>query len=80
MNTTDSPTDFTRQAGEASRLLKMMGNESRLLVLCFLAEEGERHVDAVERRPVQLALPPRPVPERGGVAEGAHVHLSLIHI
>ena len=34
-------TDFKRQAGEASRLLKMMGNESRLLALCFLAEEGE---------------------------------------
>ena len=36
--------DFTRQAGEASRLLKVMGNESRLLVLCFLAEAGELSV------------------------------------
>ena len=32
-----SETDFMRQAGEASRLLKAMANESRLLVLCFLA-------------------------------------------
>ena len=39
-----SETDFMRQAGEASRLLKMMGNESRLLVLCFLAEAGELSV------------------------------------
>ncbi len=39
-----SETDFMRQAGEASRLLKAMANESRLLVLCFLAEEGELSV------------------------------------
>lgn len=43
-------TDFTRQAGEASRLLKMMGNESRLLVLCFLAEEGELSVGDLAQR------------------------------
>ena len=35
---------FTRQAGEASRLLKTMANESRLLVLCYLAEAGELSV------------------------------------
>ena len=33
--------EFTRQAGEASRLLKALSNESRLLVLCFLTEAGE---------------------------------------
>ena len=42
MNQVDLPTsEFTRQAGEATRLLKVMGNECRLLVLCFLAEAGE---------------------------------------
>ena len=33
--------EFARQAGEASRLLKALANESRLLVLCFLVEAGE---------------------------------------
>ena len=36
--------EFTRQAGEATRLLKVMANESRLLVLCYLAEAGELSV------------------------------------
>ena len=36
--------EFTRQAGEASRLLKVMANESRLLVLCYLAEASELSV------------------------------------
>ena len=36
--------DFTRQAGEATRLLKVMANECRLLVLCYLAEAGELSV------------------------------------
>lgn len=35
---------FERQAGEAAGLLKIMANEHRLLVLCFLAEEGELSV------------------------------------
>ena len=35
------PSEFLRQAGEASRLLRIMANEGRLLVLCYLAEEGE---------------------------------------
>src|SRR5690606_7248625 len=36
--------EFTRQAGEATRLLKVMANECRLLVLCHLAEAGELSV------------------------------------
>ena len=41
--------DFTRQAGEASRLLKALSNESRLLVLCFLVE-GELSVGELTER------------------------------
>lgn len=42
MSKVEIPTSqFTRQAGEATRLLKVMANECRLLVLCFLAETGE---------------------------------------
>lgn len=32
---------LAKQAGEAAQLLKLLGNESRLLVLCFLAARGE---------------------------------------
>jgi len=32
---------LAKQAGEAAQLLKLLGNESRLLVLCFLAVRGE---------------------------------------
>jgi DNA-binding transcriptional ArsR family regulator len=35
---------LARQAGEASRLLKLLGNEKRLLILCFLAARGEMTV------------------------------------
>jgi DNA-binding transcriptional ArsR family regulator len=35
---------LARQAGEAARLLKMLGNEKRLLILCFLAARGEMTV------------------------------------
>ncbi len=35
---------FTRQAAEAAGLLKAMSNESRLLILCYLAERGELSV------------------------------------
>jgi DNA-binding transcriptional ArsR family regulator len=35
---------LTRQAGEAAHLLKLLGNESRLLILCFLAVRGEMTV------------------------------------
>lgn len=45
MSTIGIPTSkFTRQAGEATRLLKVMANECRLLVLCYLAEAGELSV------------------------------------
>ena len=39
----------------------------------LLAGEGERQVDAVERHPVQLALPPAPAPPHRAVADRAHV-------
>lgn len=45
-----SKADFTRQAGEATRLLKLMANECRLLVLCFLAEAGELSVGELTER------------------------------
>jgi len=32
---------LARQAGEAAQLLKLLGHEKRLLVLCFLAVRGE---------------------------------------
>lgn len=45
MNKVDLPaSEFTYQASEASRLLKALSNESRLLVLCFLVEAGELSV------------------------------------
>lgn len=43
--------EFTRHAGEATSLLKVLANQSRLLILCHLAESGElavgRLVDCV---------------------------------
>lgn len=42
--------EFARQASEAVALLKALSNESRLLVLCHLAERGELSVgELVER-------------------------------
>ena len=35
---------LARQAGEAAQLLKLLGNEKRLLILCFLAGRGEMTV------------------------------------
>lgn len=35
---------LARQAGEAAQLLKLLGNEKRLLILCFLAVRGEMTV------------------------------------
>jgi DNA-binding transcriptional ArsR family regulator len=35
---------LAKQAGEAARLLKLLGNEKRLLILCFLAVRGEMNV------------------------------------
>src|ERR1700686_4862200 len=36
--------ELTKQAGDAAQLLKLLGNEKRLLVLCFLAARGEMTV------------------------------------
>ena len=36
--------ELAKQAGEATQLLKMLANETRLLVLCFLAVRGEMTV------------------------------------
>jgi DNA-binding transcriptional ArsR family regulator len=38
---------LTRQAGEAAQLLKVLGNEKRLLILCFLAARGEMTVGEI---------------------------------
>ncbi len=35
---------LAKQAGVAARLLKLLGNEKRLLILCFLAARGEMTV------------------------------------
>lgn len=35
---------LAKQAEEAARLLKLLGNEKRLLILCFLAVRGEMTV------------------------------------
>lgn len=35
---------LAKQAGEAAQLLKMIANEKRLLILCFLAVRGEMTV------------------------------------
>jgi ArsR family transcriptional regulator, virulence genes transcriptional regulator len=33
--------ELAKQAGDAAQLLKLLGNEKRLLILCFLAARGE---------------------------------------
>ena len=35
---------LVKQAGDAAQLLKMLANEKRLLILCFLAARGEMTV------------------------------------
>src|ERR1700733_9091692 len=35
---------LARQAGDAAQLLKLLGNEKRLLILCFLSVRGEMTV------------------------------------
>lgn len=40
---------FSKQAGEAADLLRIMANESRLLVLCHLAARGELSVGELSR-------------------------------
>jgi DNA-binding transcriptional ArsR family regulator len=46
MNATP-PTEWMRlqdKAGDAARLLRLLANEKRLLILCLLAAQGERDV------------------------------------
>lgn len=51
MPASDIPTaDFAHQAGEAASLLKLLANECRLLVLCYLAEAGELSVSELMER------------------------------
>ncbi len=38
---------LTKKAGEAAQLLKLLGNEKRLLILCFLADRGEMPVGEI---------------------------------
>ncbi len=38
---------LAKQAGDAAQLLKLLGNEKRLLVLCFLAARGEMTVGEI---------------------------------
>ena len=38
---------LAKQAGHAAQLLKLLGNEKRLLVLCFLAARGEMTVGEI---------------------------------
>jgi DNA-binding transcriptional ArsR family regulator len=38
---------LVKQAGEAAQLLKLLGNEKRLLILCFLAVRGEMTVGEI---------------------------------
>jgi DNA-binding transcriptional ArsR family regulator len=38
---------LAKQAGAAAQLLKLLGNEKRLLVLCFLAARGEMTVGEI---------------------------------
>ena len=47
-------------------------------VIEVLPVESERHVDAVQRHPVNLTLPALPVPMRVAVAERADVHVVTI--
>ena len=39
-----SASEFTSHAAEATRLLKVLANQFRLLILCYLAESGELSV------------------------------------
>lgn len=48
--TPDPLNPFARQAAEAVSLLKALGNEARLLVLCYLAEAGELSAGALTER------------------------------
>ena len=45
----DDAAALAKQAGEAAQLLKMLANEKRLLILCFLAVRGEMTVGELVR-------------------------------
>ena len=47
-------------------------------VIGMLPVEGERHIDAVQRHPVNLTLPAIPLPVRVAVAERADVHVVTV--
>lgn len=40
--------------------------------------ESQRHVDTVQRHPVDFSLPALPIPVRVAVAERAHVHVVTV--
>lgn len=46
----DAGSPFRAQAADAAAFLKLLSNEHRLLVLCFLAEEGELSVGQLADR------------------------------
>lgn len=50
---------LARQAGSAAQLLKLLGNEKRLLILCYLAARGEMTVgdmlDVIDLGPSALS-------------------------
>lgn len=41
---------FTREAGKAAGLLRVLSNDQRLLILCYLGEEGELSVGQLADR------------------------------
>lgn len=41
------PTEFAARAGEVAALLKALGNNRRLMIMCKLAEHGELSVGAL---------------------------------
>lgn len=43
-NTAADMKRLARQAGDAAQLLKLLGNENRLLILCYLTVRGEMTV------------------------------------
>lgn len=48
--TAPDPSILARQASEAASVLRAIGHEGRLLVLCHLAAEGEMPAGALTRR------------------------------
>jgi DNA-binding transcriptional ArsR family regulator len=58
-NTAADMRRLARQAGDAAQLLKLLGNEKRLLILCYLAVRGEMTVgdmlDVIDISPSALS-------------------------